>query len=577
MDNRSETSSSLLFYAKTTLYPKLIDSTFLPPELLPQDLNILIASLFNEDIPIFPLTYLPRIQALGLSLEQKVALCDFFLLLSLSELLKISTADAQEIHVIISNLSESPISKPELYRASFPQILNCILTSTSASDLTKYLSISQCMNKIYNESIENLIYYRLTALTSQVFDKKGSVLELAQGLCSLQEFKGLQRFEGLKKFVVERFFCEINKSQIKTDLEKRELIEALRLLEDFFLEKHQQETYLNYIAKYSDVPSAKIIEFNSDFNLQLYFKDSLTEKLKNLPVINYKHIQVLELIYKSESAFKSVEVFKVMVSIQGEDKIAALKCNYSKQFDASFQIQANFMLAMHGHSNFLEIFGSFNDFDEEKKLFRYNLVMEFIPMTLRAKIENWERKSPSEHLKQKRERETFNAATQLISAMRALNQQNVSHRDLKPDNILVTSGKVYKITDFDVSNKFERDSFGDTQQITGKLIGTERYLSPELWNLKNASARGRINYNKSDVFSLGLTLLRMVTNRDCNSWNCLSEFLQKNLKTIINKEVGSKSLKGILKKMLIVDINKRKNFKDLELSLNEISATMYEN
>lgn len=77
----------------------------------------------------------------------------------------------------------------------------------------------------------------------------------------------------------------------------------------------------------------------------------------------------------------------------------------------------------------------------------------------------------------------------------------VFHRDVKPDNIMVTSAGLVKVMDFGIARIVE-----STLTRTGSVIGTPAYMSPEQVNGQKIDAR-------SDIFSLGVILYELVTGR----------------------------------------------------------------
>ena len=78
----------------------------------------------------------------------------------------------------------------------------------------------------------------------------------------------------------------------------------------------------------------------------------------------------------------------------------------------------------------------------------------------------------------------------------------ICHRDIKPDNILVSDANICKVADFGLAREFT----GSTSFVTGSAVGTHSWLPPEVITDNN-----RIKYNLSvDIFPLGLLFLSMI-------------------------------------------------------------------
>ena len=93
-------------------------------------------------------------------------------------------------------------------------------------------------------------------------------------------------------------------------------------------------------------------------------------------------------------------------------------------------------------------------------------------------------------------------ATQLAGALAAAHAENVVHRDLKPQNILVDKNDQVYISDFGLAKSFAEGAVGMTQ--TGALLGTPRYMSPE-------QVEGKPTDGRSDIYAYGLILYEMAT------------------------------------------------------------------
>ncbi|SDM71735.1 serine/threonine-protein kinase [Allokutzneria albata] len=116
------------------------------------------------------------------------------------------------------------------------------------------------------------------------------------------------------------------------------------------------------------------------------------------------------------------------------------------------------------------------------------LVMEYLPSQSLAEILADRGPLPP--------REVAAIGAQIAAALSAAHTVGITHRDIKPGNVLITDSGVAKITDFGISR-----AVGDVQVTrTGMLAGTPAYFAPEV-------ARGNdIGGPTSDVFSLGATL-----------------------------------------------------------------------
>ncbi len=103
----------------------------------------------------------------------------------------------------------------------------------------------------------------------------------------------------------------------------------------------------------------------------------------------------------------------------------------------------------------------------------------------------------------------FELAIPIADALAEAHVQGITHRDLKPTNVMVSAKGGVKILDFGLAKSSEQhDGSEATTALTqdGLVVGTIRYMSPE-------QARGEPADHRSDVFSLGVLLFEMATGR----------------------------------------------------------------
>ncbi len=97
-------------------------------------------------------------------------------------------------------------------------------------------------------------------------------------------------------------------------------------------------------------------------------------------------------------------------------------------------------------------------------------------------------------------REATSIAIQVCMGLAAAHSQGIVHRDVKPQNIIIsTDGKV-KVTDFGIARA------ASSNTISANAMGSVHYSSPE-------QVRGGYSDSRSDIYSLGITLYEMVTGR----------------------------------------------------------------
>jgi len=133
------------------------------------------------------------------------------------------------------------------------------------------------------------------------------------------------------------------------------------------------------------------------------------------------------------------------------------------------------------------------------------IVMEYIEgVTLSKKIKEWYSGTKKADEKYRHEilTQIVDYTGQIAEALATAHDSDITHRDIKPDNIMITNGDKVKIMDFGLAKL--RGSAAITK--TGATSGTVAYMSPEQINGETVDYR-------SDIFSFGIVLYEMIAGR----------------------------------------------------------------
>ncbi len=157
----------------------------------------------------------------------------------------------------------------------------------------------------------------------------------------------------------------------------------------------------------------------------------------------------------------------------------AVDANFVSKFRAEAQAAAGLE-----HPNIVNVY----DVGTQNGL--YFIVMEYIAgITLKSYIAKKGRLNY---------RETLSIAIQAARGIQAAHAKNIIHRDIKPQNIIISSDGKVKVTDFGIARAASEDT------IHSDVMGSVHYASPE-------QARNGYVSNRSDIYSLGIVMYEMVT------------------------------------------------------------------
>lgn len=167
--------------------------------------------------------------------------------------------------------------------------------------------------------------------------------------------------------------------------------------------------------------------------------------------------------------------------------VKVLKSEFSenKGFVSKFRVEAQAAAGL-AHPNIVNVY----DVGEDNGL--HYIVMELVEgITLKEYIEKKARLSV---------KEAISIAIQVSMGIEAAHNNHIIHRDIKPQNIIISREGKVKVTDFGIARA------ATSNTITSNVMGSVHYTSPE-------QARGGYSDEKSDIYSLGVTMFEMLTGR----------------------------------------------------------------
>lgn len=157
-----------------------------------------------------------------------------------------------------------------------------------------------------------------------------------------------------------------------------------------------------------------------------------------------------------------------------------------ENFVSKFKMEAQ-AAARLSHPNIVNVY----DVVDEENL--HYIVMELIEgITLKSYIEK------KELLDSK---EAIGIAIQVAQGIAAAHEQHIIHRDIKPQNMIISKDGKVKVADFGIARAVSSQTVNSSA-----AVGSVHYISPE-------QARGGYCDERSDIYSFGITLYEMVTGR----------------------------------------------------------------
>jgi serine/threonine-protein kinase len=246
--------------------------------------------------------------------------------------------------------------------------------------------------------------------------------------------------------------------------------------------------------------------------------------------------------------------------------LKVLKSEFSNDmnFVSKFRVEAQASAAL-SHPNIVNVYDVCEDDG------KYFIVMELVEgITLKDFIRQKGRLDMNT---------AIDFSIQIASGLAAAHENHVIHRDIKPQNIIVGSNGALKVTDFGIAKAATSNTMSTTN------MGSVHYISPE-------QARGGYSDERSDIYSLGITMYEMVTGRvpfegDTNVSIALMHIqneiipptrlypdIYSSLEKVIMKAVQKKPERRYLTaNALIADLNRVKNNPNIDIIVAPSAVT----
>ena len=298
-------------------------------------------------------------------------------------------------------------------------------------------------------------------------------------------------------------------------------------------------------------------------------ENNKVKMLKDFNVTDYKIIKKIgqgsfgQIFMVKDSINRKYALKKIIASSQKE--IKSLKQEYQILYDIQSSCNEN-----NKKINVVKIYGL-----STKQLDPTTYVM-YVLMEL--SVTDWEKEILNLH-KQNHyytEEELFKIMYDLIDTLAKLQKENISHRDIKPQNILVFINKnnerYFKLADFGEAKELLSGNKPTEKQT---LRGTELYMSPVLfYGLRSRKIKRYIKHNpyKSDVFSLGLCLLFAATLCFESLYDVRELKSNVSIKIIIEKYLKNRysyKIINIISDMLDINETTRDDFIELKKRIDE--------
>ena len=311
--------------------------------------------------------------------------------------------------------------------------------------------------------------------------------------------------KSVKKFKIKNSFkVESNDNKSMNEENKNNKNEKEIITDNYYNDNYNNKKGSNSTAADSDNATKIIYHVKNPKQSFQIRKNTLTRYTNNFNINDYKIIKKIGQgsfgqIFQIEDKYKNKLAMKKIL-VTSENDIKKIEHEYQILIDLNIQKSKNEPIL-----NLVKIYGY-----SSKQLDPTTYV---IYVLMELAITDWEKEILSRQKTKNyySEKELMTILSSLINTFAELQKKKISHRDIKPQNILLFKNNIYKLADFGEAKELYKDLAPTNKQT---LRGTELYMAPALFQaLQSKKAIKYINHNpyKSDVFSFGLCSLFAAT------------------------------------------------------------------
>ena len=326
--------------------------------------------------------------------------------------------------------------------------------------------------------------------------------------------------------------------------------------------KSYRENISKYLNKRENIKNNSIKYFDNSIDIRRNISNKNNEKEKceeqnddddELKEFNFDEYKIITQL--GQGTFGKI----YLVQDNSKQLFSMKKIVLSEELDVQSVIKEYRMCYKIKHPNVIKILGIYNN-KLDKTTYVVYVLME-------VGLTDWEKEIKKYNDKNLAytEDELINIIKQLTSVLAFLQKKNISHRDIKPQNILVFKNKIYKIADFGEAKQIESIS---KSLVVNSLRGTELYMSPLLFNgLRTGQVDIKHNMFKSDVYSFGLCILYAACTTNKPLYETRKFVEMNSVKKYINKMLKNKYSHRFIKllcTMIEIHEKNRPDFIELE-------------